>query len=333
MKAAIAVENEKRPVIEQRTAPRPGSGEVLVDLKAAALNHRDLWILSGMYPGLKYPVVLGSDGAGVVAAVGEGVGDSWVGSEVVIYPAAHWGDREVAQGPEFEILGLPEDGTFTEQISVPLRRVAPKPGHLDWHQAAALPLAGLTAFRALFRRAKLVAGEKLLVTGIGGGVSQFALQFGLAVGAKVWVSSSDPEKIACAAAAGAVAGVDYRERDWSSRIKDMTDGGFDVAIDGAGGLGFAGLLEAAAPGARIVNYGGTAGPIPEIAPRLLFWNQISLLGSTMGSPVDFADLLGFVNQHGIVPKVDAVFPLDQVAEAFDRMDEGRQTGKIVLATG
>ena len=330
MKAAVAVENQNRPQIDDRPLPEPAAGEVAIDLKAAALNHRDLWILSGNYPGLKYPVVLGSDGAGVIGAVGEGVSEEWIGQEVIIYPAAHWGEREVAQGPDFEILGLPEDGTFVERICLPLRRTAPKPDHLDWAQAAALPLAGLTAFRALFRRANLLAGEKLLVTGIGGGVAQFGLQFGLATGAEVWVTSSNPAKIEAAVAAGAAGGVNYRDDDWPAQLKQATGGGVDVALDGAAGPGFAGLIEAARPGARIVNYGGTGGALPQMSPRPLFWNQLSLLGSTMGSSTDFADLQGFVRQHQLVPVVDRTFPLDQVAAALDHMDGGAQTGKIVL---
>lgn len=330
MRAAVALENRNRPVIEERPAPVAEAGQVVIDLKAAALNHRDLWILSGLYAGLKYPIVLGSDGAGVIAEVGEGVDREWLDREVIIYPASQWGDREAVHGPDFKILGLPDDGTMMERICVPLKHTAPKPQHLTMVQAAALPLAGLTAYRGLFSRAGLVEGEKLFVTGIGGGVSQFALQFGLAAGAEVWVSSSDPAKLAAAVEAGAAGGVNYRETDWVKQLKKETDGGFEIAIDGAAGSGFAALLEAAAPGARVVNYGGTAGVVPELAPRFLFWKQLSLLGTTMGSARDFAEMLSFVNQHGIVPRVDTTFPLGDVEAAFDRMDEGRQSGKIVL---
>ena len=176
--------------------PVPAAGEVRVRVRAAALNHRDVWIKTGQYAGLKWPVIPGSDGAGTVDAVGDGVSPVWIGRDVVVNPSFGWGDDARAQGREFSILGLPRDGTLAEQIAVPMVQIAAKPAHLGWAEAAALPLAGLTAWRALFARAQVRAGECVLVSGIGGGVALFALQFAQAAGAQVWVTSSAPEKIA-----------------------------------------------------------------------------------------------------------------------------------------
>lgn len=183
--------------------PQPAAGEAVVAIRAAALNHRDVWIKTGQYAGLKWPCQPGSDGAGVVMAVGDGVDAAWIGREVVINPSFDWGSDEQTQGPNFTILGLPRAGTLAEKISVPVAQLSAKPAHLSWEEAAALPLAGLTAYRALFARARLRAGERVLVTGIGSGVACFALQFAVLCGADVWVTSSSEEKIAKAIALGA----------------------------------------------------------------------------------------------------------------------------------
>src|SRR6185436_10502176 len=169
---------------------RPAAGEVVVTLRAAALNHRDVWIKTGQYAGLKWPCIPGSDGAGTVSGTGEGVDAAWKNREVIINPSFGWGDHEAAQGGQFTILGLPRDGTLAEKIAVPATQLAPKPSHLSWEEAAALPLAGLTAYRAVHARAKVQRGERVLISGIGGGVALFALQFAVATGAEVWVTSS-----------------------------------------------------------------------------------------------------------------------------------------------
>ena len=196
--------------------PKPGPGEAVVAVRAAALNHRDVWIKSGQYAGLKWPCRPGSDGAGEVIDLGEGVDPAWRGREVLIYPSLDWGTDERAQAATFTILGLPRDGTLAERIVIPVSQLTPKPAHLSWTEAAALPLAGLTAYRALFSRAKLQQGERVLVSGIGGGVALFALQFAVAVGAEAWVTSSSADKIARAAKLGAKGGFDYRDPDWAA---------------------------------------------------------------------------------------------------------------------
>lgn len=309
-------------------APRPGPGEAVVELRAAALNHRDVWIKAGAYAGLVWPIIPGSDGAGVVTAVGPGVDANWVGREVVINPSFDWGPREVAQGTAFTILGNPRPGTHAQRIAVPVGQLAPKPPELTWHQAAALPLAGLTAYRALFSRAKLQAGERVLVSGIGGGVALFALQFAVAAGADVWVTSSSTEKISRAVALGARGGFNYGEADWTQQAALV--GGFDVVVDSAGGEGFEALIDLTAPGGRMVFFGATRGNPPVLPMRKVFWRQISVLGSTMGSPGDWAAMTRLVAAKGIVPVVSATFSLERAAEAYALMEQGGQCGKIVL---
>ncbi|MCC6458886.1 MAG: zinc-binding dehydrogenase [Saprospiraceae bacterium] len=298
--------------------PVPRAGEVLVRLRAAALNRRDWWITQGQYSKIQLPVILGSDGVG-----------EYRGKAVLINPALDWGSDPRAQGKEFRVLGLPDDGTFAEFIRIPRANLAPKPEHLNWEQAAALPLAGLTAYRTLFSRCRLQAGEQVLITGVGGGVALMAMQFALAAGAKVWVSSGDPLKLEKAVALGAQGGANYREADWDKSLK-AESGGFDVVIDSAGGDGFAPLLNLCKPGARIGVYGGSLGKINGLSPQILFWKQISILGSTMGTPAEFRRMLAFVTRHRIVPVVDSVFALADGNAALARIAGGEQLGKIVL---
>ncbi len=286
---------------------------------AAALNRRDWWITQGQYSKIELPVILGSDGAGVDPE----------GKAVVLYPAFEWGDNPAAQGKNFHILGLPESGTFAEQICVPRSNLAPMPAHLSWEQAAALPLAGLTAYRTLFTRCGLQPGERVLVTGIGGGVALMAMQFALAAGAEVFVTSGSDEKIEQAVLLGAGGGANYRQESWDKDLK-ATVGGFDVVIDSAGGDGFALLPGLCNPGARIGIYGGSLGKINGLSPQILYWKQISILGSTMGTPEEFAQMLDFVSRHQIVPVVDSVFPLSEGNAALQRLAEGEQFGKVVL---
>jgi NADPH:quinone reductase-like Zn-dependent oxidoreductase len=319
------------PVWSDGEEPVLESGSVRIQIRAAALNHRDVWLSKGLYPGVTFPVVPGSDGCGVVVEAAPGAED-WLHREVVINPSFGWGEREEAQGEGFTILGMPRQGTFAERIVVPTGQVAAKPGHLDTVAAGALPLAGLTAWRSLFSRARVRPGERVLVTGIGGGVALFALQFALAAGARVAVTSGSAEKLDRARALGAEAGFNYRDGDWANRAA-AEFGRFDVAIDGGAGENLVSLIDAAAPGARIVNYGATGGNPSALPMRKVFWNQLSLLGSTMGSPADFAGMVAFVERHGIRPVVDSARPMAEGAAAFARMDAGEQFGKLVLVNG
>jgi zinc-binding alcohol dehydrogenase/oxidoreductase len=327
---ALVLEGKDLPLqIKTIQDPLLKANKIQIRIKAAALNHRDLWITKGQYAGIQYPLVLGSDGAGVVEKVGQGVSGSLVGTHVIINPSFNWGEDEDAQGKEFKILGLPDNGTLAELVNIPEEYVHPMPAHLTFAQAAALPLAGLTAFRALFKRARTKPGDRVLVTGIGGGVAQFALQFAHKTGCEVWVTSGSDAKIKGAIGMGAKGGANYKEEGWAKQLREAA-GNFDVIIDGAGGAGFSDLTELAANGGRIVIYGGTRGTLDKVSPQRIFWKQLSILGSTMGSPSDFHNMLRFVNEHEIVPVIDEVFPFAEAVQAFAKMEAGTQVGKLVV---
>lgn len=310
---------KERPTLQEWPWPTVKAGEVIVQLRAAALNHRDLYITQGLYPGVRPPVVLGSDGVGMVD-----------GRRVVIQPGLDWGGREDVQSEQYTILGNPRDGTFAEAVRLPMDSIYPCPGYLSDAEAAALPLAGLTAYRALLTRGAAKAGETVLVTGAGGGVASVAIQFATALGCQVMVTTSTSEKLAFAKTLGAQAGVNYQDSDWLDQLKVLS-GGIDVVVDGAGGEGFGQLINLMNPGGRMVFYGGTRGKFPPISPQALFWKQLTLAGSTMGSPREFAAMLGFAETHQIKPTVDSVRPLSDLNDALDRMHIGEQRGKLVLS--
>jgi NADPH:quinone reductase-like Zn-dependent oxidoreductase len=272
-----------------------------------------------MYPGIKLPVVLGSDGVGYIDD-----------RRVILNPGLDWGSSQAVQSADFHVLGMPSDGTLQEQIVVPATQVYDAPDHLSDEEAAALPLAGVTAYRALVTKCRPMIGEKVLITGIGGGVALFALQYAVAIGCEVYVTSSSQDKIDQAVDLGAADGALYTDDNWARQIRDLSNG-IDVAIDSAGGAGFAEIPGICNPGARIAFYGGTRGKIHGLNPQVLFWRQISIFGSTMGSDRDFVDMLDFVNRHDIIPVVDSIYDLKDVDQAFDRMARGDQFGKIVLS--
>lgn len=307
-----------------------GSGEVRVKIKAAALNHRDEWSRQGLYPNLKTGVILGSDGAGIVSELGRGVDSFWLGKEVIINAAINWGDNEDFHGKNFEILGMPRNGTFAESVVVPSDRLHQKPDHLSWEEAAALPLAGLTAYRALTYQGELDENENVLVTGFGGGVAQFAAQFALALDTKVSISSSSPDKIKKGLKMGASFGYDYTNPNWVDQAIEDSKGGFDLIIDGAAGDSFNQLIQVCKPGGRVVFYGATRGNPGKLEARRIFWNQLKIIGSTMGSDRDFRKMLQLVVRREIHPVIDKIYSLDQANNAFDRMKAGEQMGKIIL---
>jgi NADPH:quinone reductase-like Zn-dependent oxidoreductase len=308
-----------------------------VRLKAAALNHRDVWIRSGTGAyagGFKQRVILGSDGAGEVVSVGSGGAASLVGQAVVINPSLDWGEADLAQGPNFRILGLPDDGTYAQMIRVPVANIHQKPAGLSFEEAAAIPLAALTAYRAVASRARVQKGETVLVTGIGGGVSTFALQIAAHLGARVLVTSGSDAKLARARELGAAGGANYRTQDWARGIVALSGGGPDVVIDSVGGETFAKCVEILKPGGRIASFGATTGAVKDFVLRNLFWKQATLLGTTMGSPREFAAMLELFGQGGgLRPVVDKTFPLADAAAAHRRMEEAGQFGKIVLNVG
>ncbi|MFD0795564.1 zinc-binding alcohol dehydrogenase family protein [Mucilaginibacter litoreus] len=329
MKALVLESAENPVVIKEVDKPVAGPGEVLVQIKAAALNRRDWWITQGKYAGIKYPTILGADGAGIVAEAGEGT-EEWLGKEVIINPSHNWGEHAAFQSKEFKILGLPDDGTMAEYVLVKAEYLYLKPSHLTWEQAAAIPLAGLTAYRALYTKAGIKKGDKVLIVGVGAGTGTFLLQWALAAGAEVFVTSGTSEKIQQAKALGAAAGVNYKAQDWAQELKHLA-GGFDIVVDSALGPDFAKIPDLCNPGARIVFFGGTAGNIPEINARPIFWKQIQILGTTMGTQDEFKAMLDMVNEHKIIPVVDEVYPLDNAKAAFQKMGEAKQFGKIVLS--
>jgi zinc-binding alcohol dehydrogenase/oxidoreductase len=328
MKALVIGDKQKPVEIREVAGLLAGPEEAIVRVYAAALNHRDLWIQKGQYAGLKYPIVPGSDGAGVVEHA-DGAAD-WIGKEVIINPSLGWGGSAGYQDPErYRILGLPDDGTFAAYVKVPVENLVEKPAHLSFEEAAALPLAGVTAYRALMTRARLRAGDKVLITGIGGGVALFALQFAVAAGAEVIVTSGSVEKLDKAMAMGAAGGANYTDKGWVDKLKSLA-GAFDVIIDGAAGDGMNDLFDLAMPGGRVVFYGATRGNPSSVVARRVFWKQLNVLGSTMGSPDDFRSMIAFVTEHQIRPVVDRVFPFNEGEAAFRWMDDARQFGKIVI---
>lgn len=327
---AIVLEAANKPLVYKEVdKPVLQAGEALVKIKAAALNRRDYWITIGKYAGIKYPTILGSDGAGIVVEVGSDWDKHWLEKEVIIDPASGWGDDPDFQSDNFKILGLPVDGTFAEYVKVPVENLHAKPTHLDWEHAAAIPLAALTIYRALFTKGKAKKGDKVLVTGVGGGTGTFALQLAVAAGCQVFVTSGSGDKLDRARHLGAAAGVNYKAQDWADQLAQFA-GSFDVIIDSALGNGFAKLVDLCKPGGRIVVFGGTAGNIPELNGRKIFWRQIQLLGTMMGNQDDFKGMLEMVNQHKIVPVIDEVFPLSEANAAINKMENSSQFGKIVL---
>jgi NADPH:quinone reductase-like Zn-dependent oxidoreductase len=317
--------------LEEVADPQPEANEVVIRLKAAALNHRDIFIRRGLYAGIKLPIILGSDGAGEVVAAGAEVDRSLVGKAVVINPSLDWGEDERAQGSAFRILGLPDDGTYAQLIKVPAGNIYAKPVALSFEEAAAIPLAGLTAYRAVVTRAQVQAGETVLVTGIGGGVSSFALQIARHLGARVLVTSGSDAKLARARGLGAEGGANYRTGNWVKEVAMLAgDKGVDVIVDSVGGETFAQALEVIKPGGRIVSYGATTGAAKQIEVRRIFWKQVNILGSTMGTPREFGAMLGLYGNSALRPVVDQVFPLAEAPAAHRRMEEAGQFGKIVL---
>ncbi|HLX25868.1 MAG TPA: zinc-binding dehydrogenase [Candidatus Cybelea sp.] len=314
--------------VDDIPVPEAGDGEVLVRVRAAALNHRDVFITQGLYPKIRMPVTLGSDGAGEVARTGSLVSGLSAGDEVVIDPMLAWGDDPRVWDPvTATILGMPRDGTFAQYVVVPVDNVYSKPPALSMEEAAAIPLAGLTAYRALFTRGALQRGETTLITGVGGGVQTFVLLFAKWAGAHVIVTSGSDEKLERARALGADLAINYATNpDWPKLLRST--GPIDLVIDSSGGETLRKALDVVRPGGRIVVYGGTNGDATiKLFP--LFWKHVSVLGTSMGSPEDFAAMVQLFDE-GLKPAIDRVFALDDGVSAFERLAAGDQFGKVVI---
>lgn len=308
-----------------RAIPAAAPGQVVVQLRSAGLNHRDLFIMSDRKP-QDTPLIPGSDGAGVVVEVGQGVHHISVGDPVIIHPTLDWehtADVPVVPG----IVGGPSDGTLAQYIALPAGNVLPKPAHLSWIEAGVLPLAALTAYRALFTQGVLKAGEHLFIPGIGGGVATYALLMAVAAGAKVTVSSRSEAKRAEAMRLGAFQALDSHA-DWGNMLNK--DNPVDIILDSIGQVMFPKYEQIIRPGGRIVMFGASSGDELHLPIRSIFFPQISLIGTSMGSREEFVQMLNWVEQHQIRPVVDSIYSLRDTTQAFERMEKGEQFGNIAI---
>jgi zinc-binding alcohol dehydrogenase/oxidoreductase len=311
-------------VLEEAPDPVAGPGEVLVRLHASALNHLDVWIRKGL-PSVPKPRILGADGAGVVEALGDGVTGFEPGERVVLNPGIEVGEGRI------HVIGEHGDGTNAELIAVPATNVHPIPNALSFEEAAAFPLVFETAYRMLVTRAGLREGEWVLAWGIGGGVSTATLAIGKALGAKVMVTSGSEAKLERARELGADATVNHATGDVKAAVKEATGGrGADIVVETVGEATWATSLQVAAPGGRITVCGATSGPNPPASLHRVWWKQLSILGSTMGTGQDFAGAYELVASGRARPVVDTVLPLEKIRAAHERLEAGEQLGKIVL---
>jgi NADPH:quinone reductase-like Zn-dependent oxidoreductase len=318
--------------------PVAGPGQVLLRVLCAGLNHLDIWVRKGRAGAqLKMPHVLGSDAFGTVVAVGEGVSRPRVGEQVVVYPGLNCGSCEFCLRGEqslcatFGIIGLSGPGTFAEQAVVPACNCYPRPLHMSDEEAGSFSLVYVTAWRMLMTRSAVRPGESVLIHGIGGGVATAALQWAKRIGAEVYVTSSSDEKLTRARDLGADHTINYRTSDvleWIKRHKG--DRGVDVAVDAVGAATWPLDFTCVRKGGRVVLCGVTTGGQAETNLRTLYWNQLTVLGSTLGSAEDFRQMLDAVSVNKLRPAIDEVFPLDKARDAMAKMEAGGQFGKIVL---
>lgn len=325
--------------VEDRPRPHPRRGQALLEVKAAALNHLDIWVRMGGRSPEPMPHVLGSDAAGVVAELGEEAQGLSIGQEVVLNPGLSCGLCEfclagqTSQCASFGIVGLTGPGTFAQFVAVPAANLRPKPAHLDFRQAAALSLAHLTAWRMLISRGRCLPGQTVLIHGIGGGVALAALQLAKAAGARTIVTSSSDDKLARAAELGADHGINYRTADVAQGVRDFTAGrGVDLVIDSVGAGTLPTSLACLRKGGRVVLCGVTGGAQVHVNLQAVYWNQLEIVGSTMGTQEEHRQLLQAVEASHLAPVIDSVRPLTEIHEATRRMETGGQFGKIVLET-
>ncbi|EMR05942.1 Alcohol dehydrogenase [Bhargavaea cecembensis DSE10] len=311
--------------LKEMEDPAAGPGEAVVSLKVSGLNRRDLYIPGRLGPD-KEAVVIGSDGAGVVSRVGEGVSRFKEGDEVIINPALGWMEQSAAPPAGFEILGMPDNGTMAEKIVLPADQLEPKPAGLSWEEAGVLSLAAMTGYRALVTRGQIEAGQTVFIPGAGSGVATYLIQFAKALGARVIVSSRSADKRSRAAEIGADLAIDTNA-DWKAELKDET---IDLIIDSVGEATFNRALEVLKKGGRIVSFGATTDDHIRFDLRSFFYGQYDLLGSTMGNREELRDLLKLMENKDIHPVVDSVYPLDDIREAMEKLENSTQFGKIAI---
>lgn len=327
----LAVRELPRPELEQ-------PNDVRVRVYAAALNRLDLFVAHGL-PGVSYqfPHIVGSDGAGVVEAVGPAVTRVRPGDRVMIHPGLACGhcpacrDGEESLCPAFAVVGEHRPGTAAEYVVLPAENLAPVPDAMPWAQAAAFTLATLTAWRMLTTRARLRAGETVLIWGIGGGVALAALQVARYLGARAIVTSGADAKLEAARRLGADAVIHHGTADVVAEVRRLTDGrGADVVVDSVGQARWQDSLRSLRRGGRLVICGATTGPVISLDLRRLFWHQWSILGSTLGSRREYEEIVGLARDGILWPVVDGTVPLDDGPAAFARLERGEQTGKLVI---
>jgi NADPH:quinone reductase-like Zn-dependent oxidoreductase len=323
---------------EEVPTPEPGSEQVLVALRAAALNHLDLFVRSGGVPKTPLPHVGGADGAGVVAANGRGASRYPVGTRVFFDPGLSDGTCQYCARGEhslcdrWEILGEHRDGTFAQAVVMPEINLRPIPDGMSFEDAAAFPLVFLTAWRMVVSKARVRPGETVLILGIGGGVALAALQIAKHAGGRVFVTSSSDEKLERARTLGADVLINHKRSDFSKEVWAITEKrGVDVVIEDVGAATWPGSIRALARGGRLVTCGATSGPKPEEDIRRIFQKQITIYGSTMGTRHDWEELTRLLPSGALKPVVDQVFPLEEAAAAQERMERGEQFGKLVLS--
>jgi NADPH:quinone reductase-like Zn-dependent oxidoreductase len=324
--------------VTELAEPRPGSGEVKVRLHAAALNHLDLWASTGtLKVEFHFPHVLGADGSGEIAELGEGVEEPRPGTPVLINPGLSCGRCEFCRAGQqslcvtFRLLGEHVNGTFAEFVVVPASNVYPIPPGLSLPEAAALGVTYATAYRMLFTRARLRPGESVLITGAGGGLAVALLQLSRPVAGRVLVTSSSKDKIERAVALGAEGGVNYREEDVGLATRQLTGKrGVDLVVDSAGAAALDPALKALRKGGRLVVAGATSGAVAELDVRRLYWNQIEVLGSTLASDSEFSDMLRMVAGRQLRPVIDRTYSLGDGRASLEYLQKQDQFGKVIL---
>lgn len=305
--------------------PNLHDDEVLVSIRTAGLNRRDVGIPTRRGKN-EETLVLGSDGAGVIEKVGADVSDFSVGDEVIINPALRWHDESVAPPEGFDILGMPDHGTFAEKMAISADQVEKKPSHLSWDEAGVLALSALTGYRALFTKGELKEGDTVFIPGAGSGVATYLIMFAKSIGAKVIVTSRSEEKREKAKELGADIVLDTTS-DWAEELAGET---VDLVIDSVGRATFNRSLAVLKKGGRVVVFGATTEDTVDFNLREFFYGQYQLFGTTMGSREELRDMLAFVEKHNLHSKVDTIFELNHAKEAFYYLKEGNQFGKVAI---